>query len=1054
MGLAQDLQPDPMTDETPAPEARKVVTVLFQDVTGSTVLGEALDPESLRKLMGQYFQEMREVLQRHGGTIEKFIGDAVMAVFGVPRLHEDDPLRAVRAAVEMREALHQLNEEFERLWGVQIAVRTGVNTGEVIAGDPGRGASFVVGDAVNLAARLEQSAEPGQILIGESTYRLVRDAVKVEALPPFAVKGKTQPVRAWRLLDVVAGMPAWSRRLDSPLVGRAEELKSLDQAFSRTVQNQRCELVTIFGAPGVGKSRLTMEFLSRLGPGIRVVSGRCLPYGEGITFWPIVEVLRDAAGVSEADPPEEARPKILGLLESTEDASLVGERLAALLGLSGVTPGIQETFWAVRKLFEELAGKRPLVVVFDDIHWGEPTFLDLLEYLVDWIQGVPVLFLCAARQDLLEVRGTWMAGKANASIIPLQGLNASETESLIGNLLGGARPAGGGLSHLAEVAEGNPLFIEEMFRMLVDDGRLQRRNGSWAVAGDLSSLEIPQTIQAVLIARLDRLDREERAVIERASVIGRRFWWGAVTELSPPEQRPRIGGLLQSLSRKELITPDRSDPGDEDAFRFAHILVRDAAYGAIPKAVRADLHERFAGWIQAKTRDRAGEYEELVGYHLEQSCRALSELGPPNERTRSLGQRAAVPLASAGRRAFARGDMPGAVNLLTRAIALTDPTDPKHVDVLADLAFALLETGDLEHMRQVAAETTDAARASGDPTLQAEGTLVDLWLRVFTEPEGWAEEAFRQATDAIETFDRHHDVRGLARGWSLLGLVHLFGCQFEVSGEAWRKAAGYAHSAGAEREELEYLTWVLLTVWGGPTPVEEGIAQCQAILEQAAGDRKAMSTALFVQGKLQAMRGRFVEGRALISKARALLEEVALPVWVAGPLTQWSGWIDVLAGDPGRAEQDLRTGAETLREVGELSWLSTVAGILAEALYAQGRYEEVEPFLQMAEEAAGSEDAYSQSLLRSVRAKVLARAGKGEEARQLAESAVSILEPTDFLFMKAFALLSLGEVLVLGGAGGDARAVLSEAREVALRKGFSTGAIRAEEMMAGAPGSP
>jgi class 3 adenylate cyclase/tetratricopeptide (TPR) repeat protein len=1042
-----------MTDHPPAGEARRVVTVLFSDVTGSTVLGEALDPESLRRLMSRYFQEMKAVLQRHGGTAEKFIGDAVMAVFGVPRLHEDDPLRAVRAALEMRDALHELNEEFERAWGVRILARTGVNTGEVIAGDLDRGESFVVGDAVNLAARLEQTAEPGQILIGETTYRLVRDAVKVEELSPLMVKGKSQPVLAWRLLEVGPGLPGWSRRLDSPLVARQEELDVLDRAFARSARGRTCELVTIFGAPGVGKSRLTMELLSRLGSGPRVVTGRCLPYGEGITFWPIVEVLRDAAGVSDADSPEEARPKIMGLLEATEDAALIGERLAALLGLSDVTPGIQETFWAVRKLFEELAARRPLVVLFDDIHWGEPTFLDLLEYLVDWIQGVPVFLLCVARQELLEVRGTWMTGKANASSITLQGLSASDTDGLIRNLLGGEPSAGEALSHLAEVAEGNPLFIEEMFRMLVDDGRLQRSNGSWSVTGDLSSLEIPPTIHALLIARLDRLDREERAVIERASVIGRRFWWGAVTDLSPNEQRPRVASLLQSLSRKELIRPDRSDLGEEDTFRFAHILVRDAAYGTVPKTVRADLHERFAEWVQAKTRDRAGEYEELLGYHFEQAYRALLELGPPNERTRALGRRAAAPLASAGRRAFARGDMPGAVNLLTRAVSLTAPNDPMHLDVLPDLAFALLETGDLDRMRQVVAETTAAAGASGDPTLQAEAQLVDLWMRVFTDPEGWAEEAFRRAIDAIATFDHHQDERGLARGWSLLGLVHLFGCQFEVSEDAWRKAAGHAHSAGNEREELEYLSWVPLVVWGGPRPVEEGVARCQAILEQAAGDRKAMSTALFVQGKLQAMRGRFEDARGLIARARTLLEEIALPVWLAGPLTQMSGWVELLAGDPARAERELRAGTERLRDIGELSWLSTVAGILAEAVYAQGRYDEVEPFLQMSEETAGSDDAYSQSLLRSVRAKGLVRAGKDDEARQLARSAVAILEPTDFLFMKAFALLSLGEVLQLGGDDQAARAVLAEAQEVSERKGFSIGAQRAAEILSRVPRS-
>jgi class 3 adenylate cyclase/tetratricopeptide (TPR) repeat protein len=1027
-------------------EARKVVTVLFSDVAGSTVLGQELDPESLRRLLVRYFQEMRSIVERHGGTTEKFIGDAIMAVFGVPRLHEDDAMRAVRAAVEMREALHHLNDEFERMWGVRILVRIGVSTGEVIAGDPARRESFVVGEAVNLAARLEQVAEPGQILIGDPTYRLVRNAVTVQPVPSLWVKGRSEPVSAWDLLQVEQHAPGWMRRLDSPLVGRDRELRALEEAFQRSTASRGGELVTMLGAPGVGKSRLTNEFLSRLGSGPQVVSGRCLPYGEGITFYPMAEVLRGAAGVSDADSVEAARPKILKLLDHTEDAPLIGERLAALLGLSEVTPAIQETFWAVRKFFEVLAARRPLVVVFDDVHWGEPTFLDLLEYLVEWIGGSPMLLLCLGRGDLLEVRGAWMDGKPNASSITLHPLSMPETRGLVWNLLGSARPPDQALTELARVAEGNPLFVEETLRMLVDDGRLVRDDGSWTVAGDLSTITIPATIHALLSARLDRLDADERAVIERAAVVGRQFWSGAVAQLSPEELRSRIGGCLQSLIRKELIRPDRSDLSEEGAFQFTHILIRDAAYRGIPKAVRADLHERFAVWVTVQTRDRAGEYEEITGFHLEQAYRIWLELGPVNEQIEALGRRAAVPLASAGRRAFARGDMPAAVKLLSRAAALLPAEDPLLPQALPDLAFALLETGDLERLQLVVGQTARGAATSADPAFEAQATLLGLWMRVFTDPEGWAEEAFRKANWAIATFQEQRDQRGLSRGWSLLGLVHLFGCQFAISKEAWEKAAAHAHAVGNDREELEYLSWVPLCIWGGPTPVPDGIRQCQELMERAAGDRKAMSTALFVQAKLEAMRGRVEEARELVSRARSLLQEVALPVWLAGPLTQMAGWVEVLAGDPARAERDLRLGVQTLREIGELSWLSTVAGILAEAVYAQGRYDEVEPFLRMCEETAGSEDAYSQSLLRSVRAKLLARRGEAAAAEELGRQAVAILEPTDFQFMQCFALLSLGETLRLAGRPQAARAVLDDAAELCERKGFAVGAGRAQRV--------
>ncbi|MBA2273663.1 MAG: AAA family ATPase, partial [Actinobacteria bacterium] len=609
-------------------DARKVVTVLFCDIVGFTALSGELDPESLRHLMSRYFDAMKGVLQHHGGTIEKYIGDAIMAIFGVPRVHEDDALRAVSAAAEMRRALSKLNEEFERNWGVTILTRTGVNTGEVVTSDASRGDSFVTADAVNVAARLEQAAEPGHILIGDTTYRLVSNAVVAEAIPPLTVKGKVDPLRAWRLLNVVPTAPGWGRRLDSPLMGRESELAVLEETLQRSAQTRTCEMVTLIGAAGVGKSRLGNEFLSRVSPRVRVVTGRCLPYGEGITFWPVIEVLRDIAGIDEQDSPDQAQSKVSELVEHRDDAGLISERIASLLRLSDSTTSMQETFWAVRKVFEEVAGHGPLVVVFDDIHSGEPTFLDLVEYLVDWMRDVPLTLLCLARHELLESRGAWLTGKANASLLHLQPLTQPETTGLMQNLLGGADLVDEAHSTITDIAEGNPLFIEETLRMLIDNGSLQRVNGSWNLTGTLSNIDIPPTIHAVLAARLDRLEEEERSVIERASVVGRMFWWGAVSELSSQEQRAQVGSYLQSLVRKELIRPDHSETWEEDAFRFMHILVRDAAYGGIPKATRAELHQRFAHWIETKNPRGAGEYEEIVGFHLEQAYLALAQLAP------------------------------------------------------------------------------------------------------------------------------------------------------------------------------------------------------------------------------------------------------------------------------------------------------------------------------------------------------------------------------------------------------------------------------------------
>jgi predicted ATPase/class 3 adenylate cyclase len=1030
-----------------AGEARKTVTVLFCDVAGSTLLGQELDPESVRRMMTRYFREMKSVLERHGGSVEKFIGDAILGVFGVPRLHEDDALRAVRAASEMRNALGRLNEEFARAWGVTIAIRTGVNTGEVVAGDPTRGESFVLGDPVNVAALLEQSAQPGEILMGESTYRLVRDAVVAERGAPLTLKRKAEPVIPWRLIDAPLGVEAWTRRLDSALVGRNRELASLQESFWRTVATASGQLVTVVGSAGVGKSRLAAEFLSILGSGATVIRGRCLPYGEGITFWPIVEVLRGAASIRLPDSPDRARAKIGEMLQSAEDGALVGARLAALLGLAETTLGIQETFWAVRRLFEVLGSRHPLVVVFDDIQWGEATFLDLLEYLADWIRQAPVLIVCLARPEILEVRPGWMSGKENSTLIALHPLTESESEGLISNLVGGADLAPLVRSRIAEVAEGNPLFVEETLRMLVDDGLLQLSDGRWTVVQDLSSISIPPTIQALLTARLDRLEADERAVIQRASVVGRVFWWGAVSDLSPEELKPFVSRHLQSLIRKELIRPDYSDIRQEDAFRFAHILIRDAAYRGIPKAIRADLHDRLARWIQQRTRDRAGQFEEIIGYHLEQACLSLLELGPSNDRTEALGRRAAMFLASAGGRALARGDMPAAVNLLSRASSLLPDEDRDRLELLPHLAFALAETGDFIGLQAVVAEASERARASGDPGLQAHSLILELSMRNLTNPEGWAEQAEREGMRAISVFEELSDERGLAKAWALLGKVHLFKARFGPGQEAWENAAAHAHLAGDHRDEMESLSFLALCIWAGPTPAEQGLVRCAELLERARFDKKAMSTALFVRAELEAGLGRFDDAHELIAQAKNLLEEEALPVWMAGPMAQFGGLVELWAGNPAAAEQELRSGYEQLSKIGEMAWLPTVVDILAEAVYKQGRYDEAEALAVVSEEIAGTEDLYSQVLRRTVQAKVMAKQDRGEEARQLAREAVALAGQTDFLQLRARALATLGEVLELAGAGREGEAATREAIRLFEEKGYLVGADQARHQL-------
>ena len=401
---------------------RKTVTVLFCDVTGSTALGERQDPERLRRVMTRYFEVAQEILERHQGKVEKFIGDAVMAVFGVPVLHEDDALRALRAASDLKAALRDLNVDLERTHGVRIEVRTGVNSGEVIAGDPTRDNSFVSGDVVVVAERLQRSAAPGEILIGEETYRLARDAINAEPLEPLTVKGKRDRVMAYRLLEVVPGAPALARRFDSPMVGRTRELALLESAFSRACREESCHLFTVLGPAGVGKSRLVAEALAAIGDRGRVLSGSCLPYGEGITFWPVLEIVKQLTEIDDGDSPAEARAKIEAVLAGEPDAELVAARVAQLIGLAETGVAVEEGFWGVRHLFEAIAREHPLVIVFDDLNWAEPTLLDLVEHIADWSRDASILLVAMARPDLLDARPAWGGGKHNATAIFLEPL--------------------------------------------------------------------------------------------------------------------------------------------------------------------------------------------------------------------------------------------------------------------------------------------------------------------------------------------------------------------------------------------------------------------------------------------------------------------------------------------------------------------------------------------------------------------------------------------------------------------------------------------------------
>jgi class 3 adenylate cyclase/tetratricopeptide (TPR) repeat protein len=1026
-------------------EIRKTVTVLFCDIVGSTSIGERVDAETIRKTMTRFFEEVRGVLERHGGDVEKFIGDAVMAVFGIPVSHEDDAVRAVRAADEMQRAISRLNEELELALGEPIRVRTGINTGEVVTGDPSAGQALVVGDAVNVAARLEQSAEPGQTLLGTSTYELVRHAATATAIDPLDLKGKRDPVRAYRL-DAV-GPPQARRILGSALVGRGEELDTIRDWFEGSASERACRLLSVFGSAGLGKSRLAREFVDAIGTDATVLTGRCLPYGEGITFWPITEVVRQACGITDETSNEETRVLIAAATRGADDGEVIAERVAEVAGFSEATSGLRETFWGIRRFLEWQARDRPLALILDDLHWAEPTLLDLVEYLAGWGRDAPIFLLCLARPELLEARPSWPTGAVEAASIHLSPLTPVETDELIGNILEPALLEPKTRQRIAAAGEGNPLFVEELLRMLEDDGLLRQDGEDWAVAGDLSAVKVPPTIQALLSARLDRLDPEERAVIGSAAIVGKEFWWGAVAELSPSDMRPRVGAHLQTLVRKELIRPDRSTLVGEDAFRFHHILIQEAAYRGTSKSVRADLHGRFADWLETTAGDRMLEVEEILGYHLEQASRYRAELGDTTSDALAVAGRALAKLSAAGRRALARGDVSAAVKLLRRAASLPIEASADRLAVKPELAEALMEAGDLAEAAAVIEEAIEEAERAELHGLRAHSVVVRLLLMGMTDPKERSRAALQQLDDVIPTFERLGDDLGLARSWRLLAEVHMNRARYADADDALERAVRHARRAGAAWEEAESLGQFAGSGAFGPAPVTEVIRRCELILTQAAGNRTAEARALRALGTMRAMEGDFDEARELVGRARTMLEDLGLRLRAAF-VSETLGFIERLAGDDAAAERVLRDGYEVIERMQERGYLSTLAALLAHALVAQGRRDEADGFTKVSEETAAEDDLSSQVLWRSARALLLVRRGAVEEARDLIERAVLIADSTDDINMRADTLLDLSEVCRVAGRVGDAAAAGRHALDLYQRKGNRVSSAAAEAKLA------
>ncbi len=947
-----------------ASATRKTVTVLFCDLAESTELGEHLDPESLRSLLGRWYEAMRTPVELHGGTVEKFIGDAVMAVFGVPHVHEDDALRAVRAALEMRETLARLNKALANEDRPQLAIRIGVNSGEVVAGDGTT--TLVTGDAVNTAKRLEQAAAANEILIGETTRRLVENAAVLERITAVVGKGKERPIEAWRVVGAIAGAASIARRLDAPLVGRTRELAYLRDELAAAARDRSCRLVTVYGGAGIGKSRLARELLGEAAGEAGVLTTRCLPYGDGLTFLPLAELVRSAGG-------EDAIVEAVG---AEPDGRLIAERIWSAMG-SGAPQSTGETFWAFRRVLETLARARPLVVCVEDVHWAQPTFLDLLEYVSGW-SDAPILLMCLARQELLDARPRWGGGS-----VTLEPLTEAESEELLDELSAEWPVPPESLAAIAEAAEGNPLFLEQMVAMLAETGEAT----------------VPPTIQALLAARLDQLDPLERALLERAAVAGREFSRGAVADLSSDDARPLVSATLLSLVRKELVRPRQSAIAGDDGFRFRHALIRDAAYAEIPKERRAALHEHFAGWLGA----HSGE-DELVGYHLERAYLCRVDLGLHDDAT---ADRAARLLAVAGRRAFGREDMPAAVNLLERGLALAQLPNER-ATLLRELGAARWRTGDVSG----ANATTEEAIAHAHDT----GNLKEEWYARLDRGarrvihEGDRSDLAEVTAEALRIFDELGDDVGLSRVWRRLAFISLTDWRFEDAVLQATRALEHARHAGDSGEDASLADAMSSALLWGPEPAAEAARQCRELLaglEPTPPVTAAVSSSLAL---LEAMQGSFAEARALIAVAAAIYDERGLTLPRQG-LAELAASAEQLAGDLPAAERELERAYRVFSDAGSLRLAAIEAAGLASLTVQQGRSHEAEAWLTIAHEHVDQHDLAAFVPLRLAEARLAEAQGRRDNALELTQEAFDAIAHTDDLWFRAEALALRAAIL-------------------------------------------
>ena len=979
-------------------EQRKVVTILFADVVGSTELASQNDPEVVRARMSRYFGRITDVAAAHGGTVEKFAGDAAMVVFGVPAVHDDDAERAVRAALEIRDRAGDLS------------VRIGVNTGEAVTAARDDRQFMVSGDAVNIAARLQQGAEPGEVVVGRLTEQLTRNTIDYEARESIAAKGKSEPLAAFRAVRARTQVPEQARGvpgLRAPLVGRRRELRLLLDTFARSAEDRRPHLFTLIGAAGVGKSRLVTEGLAALsGSSARLLRGRCLPYGRGVTYWPFIEMVRQDTGITIADDREAAVAKLdrwLGeLLAEDVHIPAVRGRLAVMLGLVASSEGMPDTpadrvdkeiGWGVRRYLEAVAKGGPLIVVVDDLQWAEPPVIRLVEQLAERSMDAPLLVVCVARPEFIEAHSEWGAGKPNSTTITLDPLNPAETGTLIAGLLEIEALPANLRSQIIDRSAGTPLFCEEFIRMLIDDGRLLREGASWHAVGPVDTIRVPETIQAVLAARLDGLPEEEKSVLQAASVVGERFAAAQVRDLLMSSDAE---AGLESLRRKALVAGG-DGPGEE--MRFSHLLVRDAAYASLPKSQRAALHDRFGSVLEGEAGDPR-QLTEILAHHAERALTLSIELAIEGDPIVERARRALEWSLSMGERAATRHDgatLEAALHTVTAAAAILADAG----GLVSRCRAALLEAqhlrfdGDYARAIRAAAEAASLAERAKLPQLAATARLVEAWII----------------------------------NWSLEGPLD------QVEGAAER-AAEACRAAGDVSGEIEAEHIGTNSLWAAGR-LDEYIEINRALLERsrAIGDTAHQAAILIRLVPAEGMRGNPSVSAAYIAEAEALAASLGLRDIALGALMQRAGYFMAI-GDVAACERTEREFLAAAEEAGSVQLVVAANRHMARVLMYQDRHAEAIGYLDRAlalSEASG--ERWNRTELYAARATAALRLGDGEAAEGFIGRALELLRDQDVTAVSEVSQ-SLGEIRAAQGRDSEAESALRRSLEALKETGF------------------